>query len=217
MEGPTRVLIADDHPIFREGLVRTIERDRTFQVVGQCGDGAEALRLVHDLHPDVAVLDISMPVMDGLEVARRAHKEGILTELVVLTMYKDARMFSAAFDLGVRGYIVKDGVAAELMACLNAVRAGEYYASPSMSHLLQEQSGRVAHRPDSLTLRERLTPAELAVLKLVAENRTSKEIGEKLFVSVRTVENHRARMSQKLGLKGYHALLQFALENKHLL
>jgi DNA-binding NarL/FixJ family response regulator len=212
MEGATRVLIADDHPIFRDGLVRTIERDKSFAVVGQAGDGAEALRLIQELHPDVAVLDISMPGMDGLEVAKHAHGEALLTDIVILTMYKDAKYFNTAFDLGVRGYIVKDSVATELLACLRTVSSGQYYISPVIGHLLLERSGRTVAK--SLPLGERLTPGELAVLRLVSENKTSREIAEKLYVSLRTVENRRAQICQKLGIKGHNGLLQFALENK---
>jgi DNA-binding NarL/FixJ family response regulator len=213
----TRVVIADDHPIFREGLVRTIDRHRSFLVVGEAADGGEALRLITEVHPDVAVLDVSMPVMDGLEVARRAHQSALPTQLVILTMYKDAAYFNAALDLGVRGYVVKDDAVAQLMACLAAVGAGETYVSPSFSHLMAERYGSGGMHGKDRPLREQLTPAELSILRMVSENRTSKEIAEKLYVSVRTVENHRMHMCVKLGLKGPHALLQFALENRSVL
>jgi len=214
MDAPTRILIADDHPIFREGLVRTIERDATFSVVGLAGNGAEALKLITELRPDLAVLDVSMPIMDGLEVARRVHKAALATELVFLTMYKDPKYFNAALDLGVRGYIIKDSVASEFLACLKAVSAGQYYISPVISHLLIERNRKTESLDGSIPIRDRLTPAELIVLKLVGENRTSKEIAERLFVSIRTVENHRMHICQKLGIKGHNGLLQFALENK---
>jgi DNA-binding NarL/FixJ family response regulator len=214
MEAPTRVIIADDHPIFREGLVRAIERDRLFSIVGQVGDGAEALELIRKLHPDLAVLDVSMPTMDGLEVAKQLHREAHPTELVILTMYKDAKYFNTALDLGVRGYMIKDSAAVELLVCLKAVMSGHYYISPVVTHLLLERNSRLGARQDSIPIRERLTPAELAVLRLVSENKTSKEIAEKLYVSLRTVENHRMHICQRLGIKGPHALLQFALENK---
>jgi DNA-binding NarL/FixJ family response regulator len=132
-------------------------------------------------------------------------------------MYKDPKYFNVALDLGVRGYIIKDGVASELLACLKAVTAGEYYLSPVISHLLIERSKNAEVLAGSLPPHERLTPAERNVLKLVGENLTSKEISEKLFVSVRTVENHRTHISQKLGIKGHNKLLQFALENKSIL
>jgi len=213
MEEPTRIIIADDHPLFREGLVRAIDRDKTFAIVEQVGDGAEALKAIRGLHPDIAVLDVSMPAMDGLEVARRVHQEALPTQVVILTMYKDSRYFNAALDLGVRGYILKDGAAVELMLCLKAVASGHYYISPAITHLLVERNSATASHSESTSL-HRLTPAELTVLRLVSENKTSKEIAETLFASIRTVENHRTHICQKLGIKGHNALLQFALENK---
>jgi DNA-binding NarL/FixJ family response regulator len=214
MDAPTRILIADDHPIFREGLIKTIERDKTFTVIGQAGDGAEALRLITEVRPDLAVLDVSMPIMDGIEVARQVHEKALPTELVFLTMYKDPQYFNAALDLGVRGYIIKDSVAAELLSCLKAVTEGQYYISPIISHLLIERNKRAESLDSLVPVRDRLTPAEITVLKLVGENLTSKEIAGKLFVSERTVENHRTHICQKLGIKGHNKLLQFALENK---
>ena len=214
LENPTRVLIADDHPIFREGLVKTIEGDNAFQVLGQAGNGAEALRLIGELRPDLVVLDVSMPVMDGIEVARKVHEQALPTELIFLTMYKDPQYFNAALDLGVRGYIIKDSVAAELLSCLKAVTEGQYYISPVISHLLIERDKHAEALAKSTPSVDRLTPAERVILRLLAGNHTSKEIAERLFVSVRTVENHRTHICQKLGIKGHNKLLQFALENR---
>ncbi len=194
--------------------MRTLEREKTFTIIAQAGDGAEAMRLITEMHPDIAVLDISMPVMDGLEVARRVQQEALLTELVLLTMYKDPEYFSAAMDLGVRGYIVKESVTNDLLSCLKAVTAGQYYISPIIAHLLVERKKGTASSSNDLPLYERLTPPELSVLRLVSENKTNKTIADTLFVSVRTVENHRARICQKLGIKGHNRLLQFALENR---
>ncbi len=213
MDNLTKIVIADDHPIFREGLVRAIERDSTFTVIGQAGDGGEALKLIEDLRPDLAVLDVSMPVIDGLGVAQMVHQEALAVELVVLTMYKDAAYFNAALDLGVRGYLIKDSAATELLTCLRAVREGQYYLSPAVSHLLIEREKKLDSLPAS-DFRQRLTPAEIAILKLISGNHTSKEMAEMLFVSVRTVENHRLHICQRLGIKGHNKLLQFALENK---
>jgi DNA-binding NarL/FixJ family response regulator len=214
MDTKTRILIADDHPIFREGLVKAIERESTFAVVGQAANGAEALKLVLELRPDLAVLDVSMPVMNGLEVARRIHQEAIPTELVFLTIYKDRMYFNAALDLGVRGYLIKDSVVAEFLSCLKAVTDGQYYISPSISHLLLERNTKAQALASAVPSIDSLTPAECAILKLLAENQTSKEIAEKLFVSVRTVENHWTHICTKLGIKGHNKLLQFAMENK---
>jgi len=213
--GPvTRIVIADDHPIFREGLVRTIEREKSFLLVGQAGDGGEALRLVAELRPDLAVLDVSMPVMDGLEVARNVHARALPTELVFLTMYKDATYFNKVLDLGVRGYLIKDSVSSELLSCLKAVVEGQYYISPAISHFLVDRNRKAESLATATPSLDRLTPAECAILRLVAENLTSKEIAQRLFVSERTVENHRLHICQKLQIHGHNKLLQFALENK---
>jgi DNA-binding NarL/FixJ family response regulator len=213
MEETTRILVVDDHPIFRDGLIRAIEREKMFTVVGQAADGMEALNLIRELHPDLAVLDVSMPEMDGLEVARRVHQEALPTELIILTMYKDARFFNAALDFGVRGYVVKDSVSAEILTCLRTVMDGHYYISPTISDLLIARERRAASLPPVEPLFDSLTPAERTILRRVAENKTSREIAQELSVSLRTVENHRTHICHKLGIKGHNALLQFAMEN----
>jgi two-component system, NarL family, response regulator DegU len=217
MDDPLRIMIADDHPIFREGLIKTIERDAGFSVVGQAGDGSEALKLIAELRPDLAVLDVSMPVMDGIEVARRVMEQAIPTDLVFLTMYKEPQYFNAALDLGVRGYIIKDCVAAEILSCLKTVRDGRYYVSPVISHLLIERSRKAEMLVTATPSLDTLTPAEHSILKLLSRNHTNKEIAEKLFISVRTVENHRTHICQKLGIKGHNKLLEFAFEHKSVL
>jgi two-component system response regulator NreC len=214
MDIQTRVLIADDHEIFRVGLVKTIERDKNFSIIAQAGDGGEALTQIREMRPDIAVLDVSMPVMNGLDVGRAVYQEALPTEVIFLTMYKDIAYFNAAMDIGVRGYLLKDNASADLLACLRAVVEGKHYISPTMSHFLIERQKKAEALVQSLPALEQLSPAERHILKLLAENLTSKEIADKLFVSVRTVENHRMHICQKLGIKGHNRLLQFALENK---
>jgi DNA-binding NarL/FixJ family response regulator len=207
-----RILLVDDHPIFRAGLVRIIEEDGSFSIIGQAGDGEAALELVSSLHPDLVLLDISLPLMDGLEVARRISALALPTGVVVLTMYKDARYLTAALDLGVRGYMLKDDIASELISCLKAVARGGHYISPAISHLLIERNRKGGGgRPSGIN---DLTPAERGILRLLADNRTSKDIAATLFVSERTVENHRMNICHKLGIRGHNKLLQFAIENK---
>jgi len=214
MDNKTRVFIADDHPIFREGLAKSIERDSAFELIGQAADGAEALRSIREFHPDIAILDVEMPKISGIDVARAVHKDALPTEIIFLTMYKDPAYFNAALDLGVRGYLLKDVVSGELVSCLKTVSEGEYYISPAISQLLVERKNRLEALLMNVPALNRLTPAEKKLLRLLADNLTSKEIGEKLFVSVRTVENHRLHICQKLEIKGHNKLLQFALENK---
>ncbi len=210
----TKVLIADDHPIFREGLVRIIERDKSFTIVAQCGDGGEALALIRELQPEIAILDISMPTMSGLDIARSAQQEGLSVEIVILTMYKDDKYFNAAMDIGVKGYVLKDSIATELLESLRALSSGKYYISPVISELLIDRKTRLQSLAKAMPSLNELTPSERNILKLLAENKTSKEIANELFISVRTVENHRTHICNKLGIKGHNKLLQFAIEHR---
>jgi DNA-binding NarL/FixJ family response regulator len=209
----TRVIIADDHPIFRQGLVNVIQGTTQFELVGQAQDGKEALELIERTKPDIAVLDIAMPLIDGLEVVRNAVQRALECEFVVLTMYREEEYFKAAMDLGVKGYLLKEGAPGDLLQCLRAVAAGKYYVSPAMSDHLILSSKRTEGAPSLGSL----SPTERQVLRLIAENRTSKEIADTLHISFRTVQNHRAHICEKLRLEGYNRLLQFALEHKSLL
>jgi DNA-binding NarL/FixJ family response regulator len=214
MEKPLSILIVDDHPIFRDGLVKTIERHAIFSLAGQAADGIEALEKVRALHPDITVLDVEMPRMNGIEVARTIHKEALPTDMIFLTTYKDAAYFNAAMDLGVRGYMLKDSVASDFIRCLRTVAEGEYFISPSIAHLLIERKKKTRTLLHSIPALKLLTPAETNIVKLLAENLTNKQIAEKLFISIRTVENHRMHICQKLDIEGPHKLLKFAFEHK---
>lgn len=214
MENQTRLLIADDHEIFRIGMVKTIARDKNFSIIAQAGDGKEALALIRETGPDIAILDVSMPVMNGLDVGRAVYQEALPTEVIFLTMYNDITCFNTAMDIGVRGYLLKENASADLLVCLRTVVEGKHYISPIMSHLLIERQKTSEALTQNVPALQLLSPAERRILKLLTDNFTSKEIAEKLFVSVRTVENHRTHVCQKLGITGHNRLLQFALENK---
>ena len=211
MKKQINVLIADDHPIFRSGLRVMIEADALLKVVGEAGDGESALACIRTLQPDVAVLDIDMPPPDGMAVARLVREEGLPVETIFLTMHNEEELLNAALDAGVKGFIVKDGAANELNACIKAVAAGRNFISPTLSgHLLKRRS-----KPDIETSAINvLTVAERHVLLLVSESMTNKEIAEKMFISVRTVEHHRSNICAKLDLTGKNALLTFALTHK---
>jgi DNA-binding NarL/FixJ family response regulator len=208
------VLIVDDHPLFRQGLRQLIEGDQRFELIGEAGDGPQALELMEKGKPDIAVLDVNLPGLSGLEVARQAQHLRLPTRIVVLTMFKEEETFNRAVDLGVLGFVLKENAAQDILASLVAVAKGEHYLSPTISSYLIRRRGRAevlaARRPGL----ENLTKAERRVLKLIADKKTSREIGAELFISPRTVEAHRANISQKLGLRGSHSLLQFALENR---
>lgn len=209
-----KVLIADDHPIFRRGLLEVIETDAALLVVGEAGDGATALEQMEQLRPDVAVLDIDMPELNGFELVKEIRRKNLPVKIVFLTMHKDEDLFNEALRLGVRGYVLKDSAADEVVASIRAVAGGQHYISPAISTYLVRRSERAAAFAQETTGLTALTPAELRVLKLIAANKTSREIAAQLFLSYRTVENHRANICQKLGLRGSHALVKFALEHK---
>lgn len=211
-----RIVIADDHPILREGLIRTISVEPDFEIVGETGDGKKALELIRDLSPELAVLDISMPGMTGLEIVRKCQQENLQTLFVILTMYKEEEYFNEALDLGVKGYILKENAAADLVACLKYVQSGKHYVSPVISEYLVNRHSRSKELHEDIPTLNKLTQMEKQVLKLISENKTSKEIAVELFISYRTVQNHRNNICQKLGFSGHNKLLQFALENKTL-
>ena len=212
-----RVLVADDHPLIRKGFVAAIEQDPKFRIIAECGDGATALEQLRTLKPDIAILDISMPVCNGMQIVRTVQREGLQTLLVMLTMHKDEALFNEAMDLGVQGYVLKDSAVAELVECLHKVSAGRHFISRALSEsmFLREQR-RAAKAADPGPVAQ-LTEAERRILRLIAEHKTSKEIADALSVSHRTVENHRQNMCKKLGFQGPHKLVQFAIENKPLL
>jgi DNA-binding NarL/FixJ family response regulator len=197
------LVIADDHPLFRRGLAEVLEPERVFRIVGAAGDG------------DVAVLDIDMPRATGLEVAQAIRQEELGADVVMLTLHRDPGIFRRALDVGAKGYLLKDSATIEIVACLHMVAAGRAYISPAMSgDLLDRRADRST--PELSGLQD-LTPAEKAVLQRIARGRTSADIARELGNSVKTIENHRSHICQKLGLSGPQALLRFALEHKLLL
>jgi DNA-binding NarL/FixJ family response regulator len=211
---PIHIFIADDHPIFREGLKKIIERDTQLQVVGEAEDGEVAIAQLAELRPDVAVLDMDMPGKDGFAVARAAQEKRLTVKVIFLTMHNNEAIFNSALDLGVAGYVLKDGAIPEIINAIRTVAAGRNYISPVLSTFLLNRAQRGAelaqHKP---TLND-LTPTERRVLRLIAEEKTSKEIAAALFISVRTVEHHRSHICEKLGLRGFNALVKFAITHK---
>ena len=209
-----RVVIADDHPVFRRGLRQIIEMEPHFEVAGEAEDGEAALATLIAIKPEIAVLDIDMPKLDGFALARAVREQKLPTAVIFLTMYKEEEFFNEAMDLGVKGYLLKDNAVTDIIGCIRAVTAGKYYITPAISSYLLNRQARAASLVKQNPGLNDLTPAELRILRLIAENKTSKEIASELFVSYRTVENHRANICQKLSLHGSQALIKFALEHK---
>lgn len=209
-----RVLIVDDHPLVRAGLRQVILNDDRFELVGEFGEGAEALQFIKEKKPDVAVLDVNLPGCTGLEIARQLQAARSPVRVIILTMHKEEDYCNRALDSGAMGYVLKENAVEEMVKAINAVAAGEHYLSSSISGYLVRRRNRAESLAQEKPGLHDLTKAELRVLKLIAEKKTSREIAAELFISPRTVEAHRANISSKLNLRGSHSLLQFALENR---
>ncbi len=205
-----KILIADDHPIVRQGLRTMIESAPDLTVIAEAGDGKEALQMLLRLKPQVAVLDIDMPMMDGFSVARVLREKEPGIEIIFLTVHREGSFLDKAMKVGAKGYVLKDSALADIVTGVRAVTAGHSYVSPAMtSYLLNRRDS--AKQAGDLT---DLTPTELTVLQMIAEYKTTKDIASALFVSPRTVETHRANICQKLNLRGSHALMKYALAQK---
>ncbi len=215
MKNDITIIIADDHPVFRRGLKMIIEADARLKVAAEAADGAEALELIKKLAPDVAVLDVNMPHLNGFEVVRELKNFNLATEYIFLTMHKDETMFNTAIDLGARGYLLKESAVDDIVAGIKAAASGEHFISSPLTNFLVKRSARREAENDKRLPINDLTDAERRIIQLVAEDKTSREIGELLFISVRTVERHRQNICNKLGVHGSNGLLKFAVANKN--
>lgn len=211
MTGPITLVIAEDHPVFRKGLTDIIGAEPAFRVVGEAGDGEAALALVRRHKPRIALLDLEMPKASGLVVAETVREEGLGTQLVILTMHRDAGIFRKALDTGAKGYVLKDSAVTDVVACLHAVAAGRAYISPGLSTELLSRHDELGATASG---RASLTGAERRVLRFIAQGLTSAAIAAELGITEKTVENHRQHICGKLGLRGPQALLRYALERK---
>ena len=209
-----QVLIVDDHPLFRSGLRQVFAAAPQLELAGEAADGEAALKFILEKKPAVAVLDVNLPKLTGLEVARKLSGKKISTRLIMLTMHKEEDMINRALDYGVSGFVLKENAVEDILEAIQTVAAGGHYLSPSVSGFLIRRRSRAEALAAKKPGLEDLTKAERKILKLVAHKKTSKEIAAELFISPRTVEAHRANICQKLELTGSHSLLQFALENR---
>ncbi len=214
MASEVRILIADDHPIFRQGLRLVIEAQRDLTVSAEAADGERALECLQSGDIAVAVLDVTMPVKDGFAVAREVRERRLAAALVFLTMHRDEHYLNAALDLGVRGYVLKDNATTEIVDCIRAVASGGEYISPTLSSFLIHRRTRAVSLAGQKPVIEQLTRTERRILKLVADGLTSREIAGHLGIGVRTVEHHRNNVAVKLELRGSHALTRFALKHQ---
>lgn len=214
MSSEITVIIADDHPIVRKGLREVIEEDARLRVVADATNGREAVEAVEKFSPQVVILDVDMPLMNGFEAALEIKSKNPETEIIFLTMHRDEEMFNEAIDLGAKGFVLKDSALTDIIDCIKTVASSEHYASHALTTFLLNRSRRALNLTEKEPSINDLTPTEKRILKLIAENLTNKEIGEELFISPRTVEKHRQNICQKLNLHGSHSLFKFAVSHK---
>jgi len=207
-----RVLLTDDHQLVRAGLRALLETFPGVKVLAECGDGQEALTLTDRLQPDVLLLDLSLPGLNGIEVARRVPKLSPSTRVLVLSMHTSAEHVAQALRAGVAGYLIKDAAVAELKVALEAVNQGRTYLSPAISQAVVEGFLRITDAPEAnpLTL---LTSRQREILQLIAEGNATRAIAERLGVSVKTVEAHRAQLMERLHIRDVPSLVRLAVRH----
>jgi DNA-binding NarL/FixJ family response regulator len=206
-----RILLADDHNILRDGMRLLLERQAGFAVVGEAADGREVVQLAQEQSPDVIVMDIAMPNMNGIEATRRIVERRPEIGVVILSMHYDESYVIRSLKAGARAYLLKDAVKTELIAAIQAVVQGRSYFSPKISRILQEDFIQLLGRRDAEDSYELLTEREREVLQLVAEGKTNKEIANHLNLSLYTVDTHRTHILQKLNLHSVPELILYAV------
>ena len=215
---PIRVLIADDHPVVRSGLRIAIAQDPLLEVVAEACDGGAAIEEIARLNPHVAVFDINMPKMDGIAAARKVRERDSQIKLIFLTVHDGEDLFHTAFQAGANGYLLKDSALMEIVAAIRAVCEGGYYVTGCMMGYLLNHRTRETNAGNAVTREAaslpQLSPVERRIVRLIAANRSTRDIAAELGLSVRTIENRRTAICEKLNLHGANALLKFALEHK---
>jgi two-component system response regulator NreC len=207
----TRVLIADDHAIVRAGLRALLAEEAAFDLVGEAAGGVEAIELVEKTDPDVLILDLSMPDLDGISVTRKIKPQFPSLKVLILTLHEDEALLKEAIKAGAAGYILKHAAEAELISALRTILRGDLYVDPSMVRgLLEESRSPQVNQKDQT---ESLTQRETEILRLIVEGYTNRQIGQELNISIRTVEGHRANISDKLGLHSRVELVRYARNN----
>ncbi|MBI4776698.1 MAG: response regulator transcription factor [Deltaproteobacteria bacterium] len=204
-----RIVIADDHTIVREGIRSLLEAREDFIVVGEASTGREAIREVEELHPDIVIMDVSMPDLNGLEATRQIKKRFPDCKILVLTMYEDKESIRQMLQCGASGYVVKKSAVSQLFDAIEAVLKGEAFFSPSISKIVLEDYIKELDTSDRI-----LSSREIEVLQLVAEGRTNKEIADLLHLSVKTVEGHKDNIKKKLNIRDTAGIVKYAIREK---
>ncbi len=207
-----KILIADDHPLFLKGLREIIDEESHWHVIAEAQDGRQAIELIVDKSPDIAIVDINMPNKDGLDVAKTVFEKHLPTAVIILTMYDDVLLFYRAASYGVKGFILKDSAIDDVIDGIASVAQGETFVSPKLTTQILSKRNNLRD-----VFKFKLTKMEQKIIRLIAEDHTTKSIAEIFSISPKTVENHRSNICMKLDLSGKNALLRYVLENKETL
>jgi two-component system, NarL family, response regulator LiaR len=206
-----RVLVTDDHAIVRDGISALLALTGDIEAVGEAINGREALEMVKKLAPDVVLMDIAMPLMDGLEATRRIHKESPQTKVIVLTQYEDREYVLPVIEAGASGFVSKTAASSELTSAIRSVYHGDSFLSPSIARLLVEDYRQIARAGKNKDASEQLTDREREILKLLAEGHSTREIARMLVISPKTVERHKTNLMAKLDIHNRLDLFKYAL------
>ncbi len=209
------LLIADDHPLFRAGVKQTLEKLESVEIY-EADEGNKALQLIRELEPGVAVIDLRMPGKTGLEILSGLYESGTSTKIILLTMYKNVNYFYQAVSLGAKGYLLKETAVHDLIEAVKTVLGGGTFISSRLKALIESEKTDEFQNKLLIDSVNSLTSCERQIMRLISDWKTNCEIADILFNSVRTIENHRANISDKLNLHGTHNLIKFAIDNREL-
>jgi len=211
-----RVILADDHVLVRHGLKLILKENPDLEIAAEVGDGLELLNVLHKINPDLIVLDVSMPNLRGIEAIPEIRRVRPNAKVLILTMHKEEDYLYQAISAGANGYLLKEDAEKELFSAIEHIKNGKIYISPSLADQSMQNWARMRRGEDDSQRVESLTVREREILKLIAEGKSNKEIGDLLFISVRTVERHRANMMSKLNIRKTAELVQYALRKHYI-
>ena len=217
MKPKIRIVIADDHPVFRYGLESIINNEKELEVIGSAENGLIAVELVKELKPDIVILDIKMPVLDGIEAARKIQAKFPNIKIVFLTFEIDGNTIGSLKEFVAKGYLLKDSNVEEIITCLKYAAQNRTYMSPEILDLFMKTVVEPNSGKAQAEIIAGLTPTETRILRLIALEKTNKEIAQELYISIHTCTKHRSNLSKKFNLKGNHSLLRFVVRNKGLI
>jgi DNA-binding NarL/FixJ family response regulator len=210
---PIKILIAEDHAIVREGLKLILELNENINVIGEADDGLSAVRRTAELNPDIVLMDIAMPNMNGIEACKRIIESSKTTKVLILSMYSSHEDIYRSLKAGAFGYLLKESIGQELIDAVFSVSKGTRYLSKKVDDILIDRYIKESLNEESKSPLEKLSPRETEILQMIAEGKSSNEIAGLLFLSVKTVETYRSRLMLKLGIKHLHGLIKFAIEH----